>query len=98
VFTGEFTGYVKRTDGHKRLPSRIGFKIETLWKGQLNSEAAFEYWDIPGRCGDLNPVKGRKYLIYVSMVKADMVVIIDCGRSRELKYASEDLTYFHSRQ
>jgi hypothetical protein len=96
VFTGEFTGMVRRTVKGKRQPASAKFKIEKLWKGGLASEVALPVLDIPGMCGDLELVKGKKYLIYVNTHKGELLVFADCGRSREVRYASEDIKYLES--
>jgi hypothetical protein len=50
-------------------------------------------FDSKGYCGDLNPQVGTKYFMWVIELKAGTVVLGDCGASRPVEHAKEDLTY-----
>ncbi len=92
VFIGEFAGFATALSRGKRVSARR-FKVKRQWKGNLGSTITLPYADDPGNCGDLKLTKGQDYLIYVSSWKGELIVIIDCGRSRNVKDAAEDLKY-----
>jgi hypothetical protein len=95
VFVGEFTGFSIR---RRRQATKLKFKIEKQWKGELPTEAVLGYFDNPSLCGDLDFVKGQKYLIYVGVLEDELFIWVDCGRSRNLKNAAEDIEYLTSQQ
>ena len=100
VFLGEFIRFIKN-DKQGNQVDLLKFNVERQWKGKLTSEVILPYIDIPRMCGDLDFMKGSKYLIYASRRRGGTklfrrwryVVIVDCGRSRERKYADEDLKF-----
>jgi hypothetical protein len=97
VFRAQFVSYVSTNPGKKRQRNRVKLKVEKLWKGDLSSEVTLPYFDIPGMCGDLRFVKLRRYLIYATEYKGELLIVIDCNRNREIKYATEDLKYLATR-
>lgn len=96
VFVGEFTGFARKPGRGRRRPNLAVFKVEKQWKGQPASEVSLQFWDIPGMCGDLDLIKGKKYLIYVTKYKDELIASGDCGRSKEVRNAAEDLRYLDS--
>ena len=92
VFSGKFIGLVEKSAEGKKY-NTLKFKVERGWKGNLASEIILDYFDLGDTCDDLDFVKGRKYLIYVSVWKGKTILVVDCGRSRELKNATEDIQY-----
>jgi hypothetical protein len=95
IFVGEFTGFSFRG---KRQPARLKFRIEKQWKGNLPVNVVLPYSDIPGMCGDLHLARGQKHLIYVGLLKGEPHIWVDCGRSRPVKDAAEDLEYLSTQQ
>jgi hypothetical protein len=92
VFVGEFTGFTTVLSDGRRVDARR-FKVKKLWKGSLESTVILPFSDIPGMCGDLKLMKGQEYLIYLSSWKGELILDVDCGRSRNVKNAAEDLKY-----
>ena len=92
VFVGRLIGFTyKRVNRRRYRDPR--FRVERQWKGERVPEPELQLWDIPGRGFDLKLVRGRKYLIYATLHKGNLIVPVDCGRSREIKYASKDFEY-----
>jgi hypothetical protein len=92
VFSGKFIGFVEKSADGKKY-NALKFRVERKWKGNLGSETVLDYFDLREQCGDLDFIKGRKYLIYVSVWNGNPILAVDCGRSRELKNAAEDIRY-----
>jgi hypothetical protein len=90
VFIGTFNGFVEKSaDGRKY--NALKFKVERKWKGNLANEIILDYFDLEGQCDDLDFINERKYLIYVSVWDGNPILVVDCGRSRELKYGAKDI-------
>jgi hypothetical protein len=97
VFTAQFVSYVSTNPRRGRQRDKVKLKVGKLWKGDLSSEVTLPYFDMPGMCGDIRFVRGRRYLIYATEYNGGLIIVIDCNRNREIKYATEDLKYLARR-
>ena len=85
VFVGKYLG-VSESGG------RVDFKVEKSWKGAKAGEVlSLIYWELEGCDYDLNPVKGKKYLIYAVPSEKGLFISVDCGRSRAVKHGRADI-------
>lgn len=90
VFIGEF---VKETGVRVKFPNAgAKFKITKSWKGRKKGKTVWiTYIDFIG-CGyDIEPVAGKKYLIYARRINGKLTMDIDCGRSRSIEDAAKDI-------
>jgi hypothetical protein len=94
IFIGEFTGFTKALFNRRQYPA-LRFEVEKYWKGDLPDEIVLPYGDMHRMCGELDFIKGERYLIYATYLHGELVVIVDCGRSRRIIYAGEDLEYLN---
>lgn len=84
VFIGKF---IRQTE------TGVELKITKSWKGaKAGKTITLSYFDFDGCDYDLKFVRGKKYLIYaVRSAKRELFVSVDCGRSRAVEHAEEDI-------
>ncbi len=88
VFAGEVKSITPRSGEYGRM-LLVRFKVETKWKGDLNSDIVIETADNSAACG--YPFKaGKSYLVYGDIFENVMGTSI-CTRTNLLENASEDL-------
>lgn len=84
VFVGEVVGDEKNGDVRK-----ISFKIEKYWKGANSKTVEIRVYETMRFQSWFK--KGEKYLIYASGGADGKLNVARCSRSREIKFADEDL-------
>ena len=90
VFIGKFIKY----GGDEQTGTLVELKITKSWKGgQAGRNITLNYADLDGCDYDLNFMPGKQYLIYAvqSSDKKYTFVSVDCGRSRPIEDAINDI-------
>jgi hypothetical protein len=71
-------------------------KVEKSWKQKTGRLLTLPLFDAKDFCGDLEPVVGKKYFLRTFMPrgwKENLAIWGDCGLSRLLEQAQDDLTF-----
>ena len=86
IFLGTVTDISKGVDGSKT----IRMTVDLVYKGEL--EKTIQLFD-DGVCSAPSFQVGTQYLIYTSGSTKELLPVRGCTRSRDVRYAEEDLVY-----
>ena len=89
-------GEIIETKNEKLGPNEmllLRIKVDKVWKQKAERTIWVPLMDMKGWCGDMDVLCGKKYFFRAIKFRGGAAILGDCGASRFLDSATEDLKY-----